>query len=424
MSSPEVYSANDNRMKNNIAYILEEFAENLINIRGKCMDVGCGPGNATRDLLLPALGSDARIIGTDISEKMIKYANVTSSDEKRVQFEVLDIETKNLPKKYITEFEHVFSFHALHWCCDIRQAFKNIYEVLQPNGTLLLNIVAFQDIFEVLRILARDVRFEQYIPDKMKNSGLYHNSKNARKELKELLQSVGFTVHHCSLREASYSQEKPEQFVSTDISEEMIKYANVTSNDEKRVEFEVLDIATKNLPKKYITEFEQVFSFHALHWCCDIRQAFKNIYQILRPNGTALLYIVASHDMFEVLRILARDVRFEQYIPDKIKTISPYHDSKNARKELKELLQSIGFTVHHCSLRETSYSEKKSEQLLKSVISLLAFLEIMPNDVMEKFKKVLIHEYLKRKINYKSIDDKELTLDLYTVLVVYAQKIV
>ncbi|XP_039306344.1 juvenile hormone acid O-methyltransferase-like [Solenopsis invicta] len=279
MISPEDYSAHDKVQKYRIALVIEEFAENLINIRGKCMDVGCGPGDATKDLLLPALGSDARIIGTDISEKMIKYANVASSDEKRVQFEVLDIETKNLPKKYIAEFEHVFSFHTLHWCYDIR-----------------------------------------------------------------------FTLFN--------------------------------------------------------------------------RQAFKNIYQVLRPNGTALLYIVASHDIFEVLRILARDVRFEQYIPDKIKTISPYHDSKNARKELKELLQSIGFTVHHCSLREASYSEKKSEQFLKSITSLLAFHEIMPNNVMEKFKKVLIHEYLKRKVNYKSIDNKELTLDLYTVLVVHAQKIV
>jgi len=43
-----------------------------------------------------------------------------------------------------------------------------------------------------------------------------------------------------------------------------------------------------------------------------------------------------------------------------MKNISPYQESKNARKELRELLQSIGFTVHHCSLRETIYSDEKS----------------------------------------------------------------
>lgn len=49
-----------------------------------------------------------------------------------------------------------------------------------------------------------------------------------------------------------------------------------------------------------------------------------------------------------------------------MENISPFHESKNARKELKDLLQNIGFTVHHCSLRETSYSEEKSKQFLSN----------------------------------------------------------
>lgn len=36
---------------------------------------------------------------------------------------------------------------------------------------------------------------------------------------------------------------------------------------------------------------------------------------MLRPNGTILLYIVAIHDIYEVLRILAQDIRFAQYTP-------------------------------------------------------------------------------------------------------------
>lgn len=49
----------------------------------------------------------------------------------------------------------------------------------------------------------------------------------------------------------------------------------------------------------------------------------------------------------------------------------------------------------------------------------------MPHDLMEECKNVLIHEYMKRKIKYKSIsNDQELMLDLTKVLVVYAQKIV
>lgn len=57
---------------------------------------------------------------TDISEDMIKQSIETYGDEKRLKFEILDIETKNLPEKYICEFDHAFSFYALHWCNDIR----------------------------------------------------------------------------------------------------------------------------------------------------------------------------------------------------------------------------------------------------------------------------------------------------------------
>ncbi|XP_036144541.1 juvenile hormone acid O-methyltransferase-like [Monomorium pharaonis] len=278
MTSPKDYSASNMIQKYHITLIIEEFIEKLNDMCGKCMDIGCGPGDITKDFLLPALHPQAQIIGTDISEKMIKYANETCSDMNRLQFEILDIETKNLPTRYISEFDHVFSFHTLMWCN-------------------------------------------------------------------------------------------------------------------------------------------------------DIRQAFKNIYQILRPNGTLLFYIIESHDVFEVLRILARDIRFAQYIPDTMKNIGVFHKAKNARKELKELLENVGFTVHHCSLREASYNDKKSkpinnQELLKTILSILPFLEDMPYDLKEEYKNMFIDEYMRRKIHYKSIHNEELILNLYKGLIVYAQKIV
>ncbi|XP_011868290.1 PREDICTED: uncharacterized methyltransferase C70.08c-like [Vollenhovia emeryi] len=218
MTNPQDYSVSNKVQKYNILPIIEEFSEDLVNICGKCMDIGCGPGDITKDLLLPLLGPNVEIIGTDISESMIEYANKTFGDRKRLQFEVLDAATENLPKKYISEFDHIFSFHALHWCNDIRQAFKNIYQMLRPKGTILFYISAFNDMFDVLKMMAQDIRFAQYIPDAMRNVAPYHKSNNPRKELKESLESVGFTVHHCSLRETSYSEEKSEQFLKSVLS--------------------------------------------------------------------------------------------------------------------------------------------------------------------------------------------------------------
>lgn len=58
--------------------------------------------------------------GTDISKNMIEYAKEKYSIKKRLEFEVLDIQTKELPEKYVSEFDYIFSFYALNWCYDIR----------------------------------------------------------------------------------------------------------------------------------------------------------------------------------------------------------------------------------------------------------------------------------------------------------------
>ena len=43
--------------------ITDEFNEYLKNISGKCIDIGCGPGDVTKDIILPALDPNAEVIG-------------------------------------------------------------------------------------------------------------------------------------------------------------------------------------------------------------------------------------------------------------------------------------------------------------------------------------------------------------------------
>ncbi|XP_011878404.1 PREDICTED: probable polyketide synthase 40 isoform X2 [Vollenhovia emeryi] len=207
MESPKIYNEGNKIQKRIISSVIEEYTENLMNVRGKCMDIGCGPGDITKDILLPSLGSSAQIIGVDISEHMVKYANEKYNDEKRLQFEVLNAETKSLPKKYISEFDHIFSFHTFQWCSDIRQVLKNIYQMLQPNGFTLLYIIAAANYFEIIQRLVRDIRFAQYVPEEIKHILPYQEFNCTRKGFKELLQSEGFSVHHCSLRDKIYFEE-------------------------------------------------------------------------------------------------------------------------------------------------------------------------------------------------------------------------
>ncbi|XP_012231895.1 juvenile hormone acid O-methyltransferase-like [Linepithema humile] len=214
MVNPKDYASSDDIQRYNVSRLIDEFADDLKKISGKCMDIGCGPGDVTNDILLSSLDPNAIIIGTDISQSMIEYANMTYSDEKRLGFEVLDIQTKNLPEKYVSEFNHIFSFHTLHWCKDIRQAFENIYRMLRPGGTMLTLFVASHDAHNVFELMAQDNHFASYKEDVKRCISPYFYSKNPHKEVKELLKNIKFEVCHCSHREATFSAKDSNKFLS------------------------------------------------------------------------------------------------------------------------------------------------------------------------------------------------------------------
>jgi len=60
------YFFNNKLQKEKGINLIEEFEENLKNISGKCMDVGCGPGDITKEIIMPALHPNAVVLGKKI----------------------------------------------------------------------------------------------------------------------------------------------------------------------------------------------------------------------------------------------------------------------------------------------------------------------------------------------------------------------
>ncbi|KAL0134151.1 hypothetical protein PUN28_001178 [Cardiocondyla obscurior] len=212
--------------------------------------------------------------------------------------------------------------------------------------------------------------------------------------------------------------------IGTDISEDMIKYARKTYSKEKQLDFDVLDIQTKELPAKYISEFDHIFSFHALHWCFDIKQAFKNIYRMLRPNGTMLVLVVSLHPICKVIQETIQDNRFAPYIKDvNISPVWPFQDSVNPNRELKGLLKEIGFKIDHCSHRNVYHFDDNSDQFLSSILAFLEFIDNIPHDQKEIFKKEIARKFTETQISFKrSSDNKTVILNVYNLLIAFAKK--
>ncbi len=95
----------------------------------RILDVGCGTGQLTADIA----NSGARVVGIDLSAKMIAAAK---ENFPAVHFEVADIATSDFNE----EFDAVFSNAALHWVRDQKGAIKAIARALKPGGRLVFEM--------------------------------------------------------------------------------------------------------------------------------------------------------------------------------------------------------------------------------------------------------------------------------------------
>lgn len=58
-----MYVSNDKLQREKVLALIDEFYEDLKNIPGKCMDIGCGPGDITNDIILPVFSPNTVITG-------------------------------------------------------------------------------------------------------------------------------------------------------------------------------------------------------------------------------------------------------------------------------------------------------------------------------------------------------------------------
>ncbi|XP_043465123.1 uncharacterized protein LOC122500316 [Leptopilina heterotoma] len=185
-----------------ITSLLNEFENDVSQMKGTVMDIGCGPGNSTKNLILPKVSKDAVIVGLDISEKMIECARILNADEKeRLNFEQFDIEAEDFPVEYKERFDHGFSFFCLHWIADLRLAFENIYKLLKPGGTFLSQTILVFNGYNGYLKLSESEKFKEYMKDARRFVTSLYFDKDPRAALIEILQDIGFQVLHCSVRE-------------------------------------------------------------------------------------------------------------------------------------------------------------------------------------------------------------------------------
>ncbi|KAL1489692.1 hypothetical protein ABEB36_013632 [Hypothenemus hampei] len=208
MDDPKLYSTSSCLQTAANIYVINNYF-NLIRWKNgddneTVLDVGCGEGFTTTEILLPKLPkSVSKLEATDMNEKMIKVAKKKYKNTKRIEFFKLDINDRDTCDQFSCKFDHIFSFFCFHWIHDQRKAFKNIYTLLKPGGDFLLSLIGSSLIYDMYENLSKYKEWSKYFKKEMISP--YHRCNDVKEIIEQLLKDTGFDDYLCVVKENHYT---------------------------------------------------------------------------------------------------------------------------------------------------------------------------------------------------------------------------
>ncbi|KAJ3657540.1 hypothetical protein Zmor_009335 [Zophobas morio] len=168
------------------------------------------------------------------------------------------------------------------------------------------------------------------------------------------------------------------KLVLCDVSSGLLDFAKNRTDDE-RIDFFEMDIGTSAIPDHFRQYFNQIFSFHSLNWIGDWDkhvQAMKNIFDMLKPGGGGILFIVLTRvPLFDVWKNLAKTEKWAPHFKNLAEVVSPYCDVKDPADKLKTCLENIGFVVHVCKNEDCLYTFPTFQYFFNIALSVNPFFE-------------------------------------------------
>jgi glycosyltransferase involved in cell wall biosynthesis len=137
----------------------------------RVLEIGSGIGNITKFLLDRDL-----IIATDVEPKYINLLENTFGKYRKFVIEKLDISGSNTERYRSYHIDSVICFNVLEHIKEDEKALKNIFNLLEPKGRLLLLVPSYRWLYGSL------------------DRHLDHQRRYGGKELKKKLEAEGFKV--------------------------------------------------------------------------------------------------------------------------------------------------------------------------------------------------------------------------------------
>ncbi|KAL5239346.1 hypothetical protein ACI65C_006756 [Semiaphis heraclei] len=164
------------------------------------LDIGCGPGDVTSDILYPFLKNKIKqLVGVDKSVEMVEYAK-KNFGRSQIDFKALDIENaKDCSSFYSCRFNKIFSFFCFHWIHNKVNSLFNMHLMLKSGGEILINFLLVNPLVELYKCM--DEEWQKYIKD------IKHMSQDSypRDQLRGMFIEAGFRVINVESRVKKYT---------------------------------------------------------------------------------------------------------------------------------------------------------------------------------------------------------------------------
>ncbi|XP_069675135.1 juvenile hormone acid O-methyltransferase-like isoform X2 [Periplaneta americana] len=206
MLNAEAFSRENHLTKRDAEQILSEYMHLMTWTSGeRILDLGCGPGTNTVEVLLPRLPDDFQIlVGADVSQPMLQIAS-SKYKHPKLKFLHLDL-SEDIPahSQFRTPgFDKIFGLYILHWIPDQRRAITNIYNMLRPGGEAVLSVGIKSNVLVALSNQSKKDEWQPYVKD-LNIPAPYQHSKDPVEDLRSLYKGAGFEIVDIKWRELSY----------------------------------------------------------------------------------------------------------------------------------------------------------------------------------------------------------------------------
>ncbi|GFU55930.1 juvenile hormone acid O-methyltransferase [Nephila pilipes] len=193
---PESYSSQHIPLKSVRHFVLEMLPQLGWNQSSKediVLDVGCGPGGTTYQLVLPLFPGVKKIFAVDLVPVAIEFAKKHNSHQ-LIEYSVANFEDWSNLKQWEGQITRLVSVYCINWLKDQRNAFQNVFKLLKKGGEAGICFPIESAFYDAILKVQNDPKWSCYLKDVENLIPESHHKKYDSSFYKKMLEAIGFEI--------------------------------------------------------------------------------------------------------------------------------------------------------------------------------------------------------------------------------------